>query len=314
MKEKDIKILWGRAAERCSFSDCKIKLSKDKLSSSESFPIGEQAHIVAEELNGPRGESPLSKEERNSYFNMILLCPTHHTEVDKNPDDYTVEKMHLFKSQHELWVEENLSKLHDTKSLANEIVYTDLIDSAVELLDLYNWETWSSNALSTSMNWNSDADDKIYLFRQKIIKAVWPNELFELEKSLQTISILANRAIQTFLQHSELDEVRKKHYAIRFYKIPEWNPKLYKKILSEYNIWEQKCFNLVIEISKALNWFADVVRRDIDPLFFAKQGKFTVMYGPNMDLSYITELYEYTEDEKNFYLIQLMIGLNNNKA
>jgi hypothetical protein len=46
MPEQDIKLLWGRAAERCSFPKCGIKLTQDKKLASGSFPLGEQAHML----------------------------------------------------------------------------------------------------------------------------------------------------------------------------------------------------------------------------------------------------------------------------
>ncbi|MEK7850262.1 MAG: HNH endonuclease signature motif containing protein, partial [Deltaproteobacteria bacterium] len=114
-KEKDIKLLWGRAANRCSFPDCRIKLSQDKKMATESFPIGEQAHIVGKEEGSSRSYSILSVSERDSYHNLILLCPNHHTLVDKNPQDYPIEKLHMIKAQHEYWVESTLSESHDIK-------------------------------------------------------------------------------------------------------------------------------------------------------------------------------------------------------
>lgn len=102
ISQKDIKLLWGRAASRCSFPNCRVKLTQDKNSVCESLLIGEQAHIVAEEKNGSRGDSVLSISERNSYYNLILLCPTHHTIIDNNPEDYPIDKLHIIKAQHEL--------------------------------------------------------------------------------------------------------------------------------------------------------------------------------------------------------------------
>ena len=113
ISQRDIKLLWGRAAGRCSFPDCKIKLSQDKNQASDSFPLGEQAHIVGENKNTARGKSPLTTKERDSYFNRILLCPTHHTIIDNNPEDYPIEKLHIMKAQHELWVEEKFSESKD---------------------------------------------------------------------------------------------------------------------------------------------------------------------------------------------------------
>jgi hypothetical protein len=70
---RDLKILWGRAANRCAI--CRRELSNDKKNAQDTYPIGEQAHIIAENIEGPRGNSILSAEERASYLNLILLCP-----------------------------------------------------------------------------------------------------------------------------------------------------------------------------------------------------------------------------------------------
>ncbi|MEA1975365.1 MAG: hypothetical protein U9N10_07360, partial [Bacillota bacterium] len=42
---------------------------------------------VGEKEDAARGKSQLSLDERNTYHNLILLCPTHHTEIDKNEED-----------------------------------------------------------------------------------------------------------------------------------------------------------------------------------------------------------------------------------
>ncbi len=98
MKERDIKLLWGRAANRCAI--CQSPLSQS--ASSGTYLLGEQAHIVAESNDGPRGASILGLDDRNSYGNMILLCPNHHKEIDKNASDWPVEKLHITKTTHEL--------------------------------------------------------------------------------------------------------------------------------------------------------------------------------------------------------------------
>lgn len=60
ISSKDLKLLWGRAAGRCSI--CRIELSQEKQFATEIFPIGEHAHIVAEQEKGPRGESILTSQ------------------------------------------------------------------------------------------------------------------------------------------------------------------------------------------------------------------------------------------------------------
>lgn len=100
--DKDIKLLWGRSGERCSI--CRCKLSYEASASSDVVPLGEQAHIVARSLDGPRGTSVLALAERDSYRNLILLCPTHHTLIDSCPEDYPPERLHRLKEKHEAWV------------------------------------------------------------------------------------------------------------------------------------------------------------------------------------------------------------------
>ena len=59
-----------------------------------------------------------------------MLCPSCHTTIDKNIEDYPVEKLHFLKSEHELWVEQTLSKTKDLKQHASDMIYLSLIDSA----------------------------------------------------------------------------------------------------------------------------------------------------------------------------------------
>jgi HNH endonuclease len=99
ISEPDLKLLWGRAAGRCSI--CKVRVTEDKQSITEAFPFGENAHIISAKPNGPRGKDTIVESLRNNYFNLILLCPNCHTKIDKSPEDYPVEKLHQIKRVHE---------------------------------------------------------------------------------------------------------------------------------------------------------------------------------------------------------------------
>ena len=102
MRIKDIKLLWGRSGNRCGI--CKIELSPD--GSVET--IGEIAHIVSRTEEGPRGVDVLPLAKRDDYSNLILLCPNHHSEIDKLPDSWPSSKLHQIKDDHEKWVSEQL--------------------------------------------------------------------------------------------------------------------------------------------------------------------------------------------------------------
>lgn len=104
--KKDSQMLWRLAAFRCSYYGCNIELVKEE----KGGILGEMAHIVADSEDGPRGRSELPMEARNLYSNLILLCPTHHTEIDNNDNEWTIAKLHQMKQEHEGWVNERLHK------------------------------------------------------------------------------------------------------------------------------------------------------------------------------------------------------------
>lgn len=293
IKQKDIKILWGRSGNRCAI--CKITLTQDASSVTSSFTLGEQAHIVGDKPGSARSKSLLTNEQRDSYHNLILLCPTHHSEVDSNESDWPVERLHQVKSEHELWVTETLSETVDHVKIAKQAIIASIVDSAVELCDLENWQNWTSFALSPDPKWDKQRPDMLFNFRQKIISAIWPDEFEELKRSAITLSVLLNRAAQKYLEHADLNGER--YYPFKFYKAMRNNPN-YDRDLASYEAWLDECYSLIYQATKAANWFADTVRQDVNPMFFAEKGKFLIMEGPFMDLSFRTKLLEFSEDEK----------------
>ena len=124
-----------------------------------------------------RGDSLLieiQKEARNSYHNLILLCPNHHTEIDKAANNRPVEKLHIIKSKHELWVSETLSDAANLKLVAQQLAVTSIIDAAVELCQLENWKTWASNALAPVPHSKSDLLSTLFEFRHQVNAAISP--------------------------------------------------------------------------------------------------------------------------------------------
>lgn len=291
----DTKLLWGRAGGICSI--CKIKLSEDKKSSNEAFPFGEQAHIVAEEPAGPRGKSPLSLEERNSYHNLILLCPTCHTKIDKAPDEYPVEILHQLKSKHECWFEKSRVAVADTRSQVNENIYAEIVEAAAKLCMFEEWSMWTSCAANSNPVWRSEWFDKIDQFRRRVLQVPWPGSNQELERALKTLSLNLSWLADVFSQHAELkpDGWVKGE---KFYKTIGWNPVEYHRLLADYRSWMKLQAELISMATKAANWVADVVRRDLNPVFFAVPGHFVVDGGVAMDGSFFDQIEKFSDEEK----------------
>jgi len=105
---KTHKMLWGRAASRCAFPECKRELVIDGNAVDDASLVGQECHIIAKEPEGPRGQSDLSSKKRDDYDNLILLCNIHHKHIDDQPNTYTVESLRHLKQAHEQWVSASL--------------------------------------------------------------------------------------------------------------------------------------------------------------------------------------------------------------
>lgn len=129
---RDKQILWGKAAGRCSHPSCRKQLIGDG-GDSEDVLVGEVAHIVAQSASGPRGEHDPPGSTRDGLANLILLCPEHHTTVDRQPAKFPVAKLVQWKKDHEDWVVNKLSPQDQFRGLAapaeklSERVYTTLL-------------------------------------------------------------------------------------------------------------------------------------------------------------------------------------------
>jgi hypothetical protein len=89
--------LWSESAGYCQNPEC----AKD-LHALSDVPIAERAHIIAASPDGPRGADDggtLSDLERAEADNLLLLCPTCHTKIDKSPKLYDVFMLREWKKR-----------------------------------------------------------------------------------------------------------------------------------------------------------------------------------------------------------------------
>lgn len=104
--ERTRKTLWGRAHNQCAFPGCLQSLTldvhDDTSGDSSIVNVGEEAHIRAQSVGGPRYDPDYPKDKVDSYENLVLMCPTHHTMIDANNGvGHSVEGLLKFKADHE---------------------------------------------------------------------------------------------------------------------------------------------------------------------------------------------------------------------
>ncbi|MBD9509923.1 HNH endonuclease [Ensifer sp. ENS10] len=100
---KSIKLLWSGAAGHCSFEGCHERLCHPEAQGAAPYTLGEMAHIRGDKPGANRHDSSQTQAERDDYANLILLCPTHHTLIDKEQNEgvYTVDILLTMKQAHE---------------------------------------------------------------------------------------------------------------------------------------------------------------------------------------------------------------------
>jgi hypothetical protein len=200
------------------------------------------------------------------------------------------------KSQHEYWVETTLSESHDLKTKASDIIYANLIDMTVEDCSFSTWENWISILYSPSHKIKRDSYEKILKYTINMCRAIWPGKLLELESALKLFSNIMNIMLNFYMKNAD----SKEDYYVedRSYK-EHWLPdEIYKELSQNRRCWEEYLDELIIEVVKAANWLADLVRRDINPLFMATDGKFSLIGGPDNNLFFYTSVPEYSIGEK----------------
>ncbi|MXX23840.1 MAG: hypothetical protein F4Z82_00130 [Caldilineaceae bacterium SB0668_bin_21] len=97
--QREKNILFAKSGNRCAFHNCEMPVIADE--GDESKPLAEMAHMIAYADDGPRADPALPKEEKNKASNLILLCPTHHSLVDKFECQYNIHVLREMKLQHE---------------------------------------------------------------------------------------------------------------------------------------------------------------------------------------------------------------------
>jgi hypothetical protein len=290
-------MLWGRSANRCAI--CRCELVMDPTETDDEAIIGDECHIVAQEREGPRGESSLDFEQRDKYNNLLLLCKVHHKLIDDQPNTYTVERLREIKAAHEKWVRESLQEFDSIKQRDDEI-YSDYVEEWTRLINLNNWRTWSSYVLGGGQPTISvEFDAQLKSARDWILSRIWPRRYPELEASFENFRHVLIDFQNTFHQYSEdlwSDETMLA--TKKFYRIDRWDPVQYKKLYQQFCFHVDLVQDLMLELTRAANYICDHVRQILYPSYRLREGILLVESGPNYDLSVSVLRVEYQGAER----------------
>ena len=282
---KTHKMLWGRSGNMCAFPECGRFLVADETLTDDPSIVGEEAHIVAQKKDGPRGKSDLTGEQRDKYNNLILLCSIHHKIIDDQYQEYTVEKLHLIKTSHEDWIRRNLST--DIKKTKDDELYASYIEKFIELTDLNNWNIWTSWILGSSEIFPKERFEALQKVPDYIVSRIWPKRYSELEAAFSNFKTIVNDLMMVYYKYPK---IRSDGYAIeRFYKEyyrerfmfneEDWSRENELHALARYEYHVALVEDLVIELTRAANYICDYIRDFIFEGFRLEEGALLITRG-----------------------------------
>ncbi len=127
--------------------------------------IKEAAHIIPFSSDGPRG-SEKRLDTSDDFLNIILLCPTCHTLIDKFPERYPASMLREWKENHETRLKQCFSTpvFKDKKDLRQVILPIFTENKAL-------WVTYGPSSLSK----DSILTDAAEMWNQAVLKTILPN-------------------------------------------------------------------------------------------------------------------------------------------
>jgi hypothetical protein len=197
--QKSIKLLWSNAAGKCSFSECNERLTVQGAVGFAPYTLGEMAHIKGDKPGSNRYDEKQSEAERDDYKNLILLCPTHHTLIDKPENElyYKVEMLHQMKVEHETKIANklNVSKIEDLNQLKDQL----------SILLAENHQAWEQYGPSSDNARKNPNSDEIYaLWTSARLSVIVPNNreaMKLLNENRELFARTEQRIISKFLTH-----------------------------------------------------------------------------------------------------------------
>lgn len=299
---KTHKMLWGRSGNRCALNTCRRLLVEDESETDDASIVGDEAHIVAREEDGPRGVSTLTPEERDKFENLILMCKVHHKLIDDQPLKYTVHELLRIKANHLEWVTNNLNP--DIGQQKDEEIYATYIDKWIELAGIKNWQGWTSYVFSSGQpSMSVKQFNNLKELNEYILSRIWPKRYDKVEFALNNFRVVLNDFINTFSMYTE--NIGSKddpwYNTEKFYNnLGVWDEKRYNELLNDFEFHVDLVQDLACELTRAANYLCDQVRKYLSPSFRITEGVLLIITGPNMNFSWTTVRLEFDTIDQDF--------------
>ena len=199
--------LVAEAAGFCQNPSCLRSLFPDEGEPDSSGYIFEIAHIEAASDRGPRANKGVTSERRQSYSNLLVLCPTCHTVIDKAPETYTTHQLMEWKRNH-------VAAIRKTFGID---CYESRSDARKAILPLMEQNQFISSQYGPDNEYRLDPEsEQAPLWKRKVRSAILPNNrkiLLILDANTDKLSADERHMLEDFRQHVE--EMEERHLGER---------------------------------------------------------------------------------------------------
>ena len=219
--------LFAASGGYCQSPTCLRELFLDTKTA--SIHLAEAAHIIAASDTGPRSDQCSTAIARSAYENLILLCPSCHTIIDKLPHEYTDSTLRQWKRNHidRIAVAIGAVKVPDRQS-ARRLIEPALRENGRIFVD-YN----------PNRDYRFDPESEVaQIWQRKMRSRILPNNrkiLLVLDKNLHLLTEDEVATLEEFRQHVE--ELEERHIgpaeSLRARRFP---PKMTTILTEEHNV------------------------------------------------------------------------------
>jgi hypothetical protein len=260
----------------------------DETETDDPSIIGEEAHIVAQKDDGPRGLSDLSIEQRDRFENLILLCRNHHKVIDDQEKEYTVDLLKAYKATHLKYVLDNL--IVDKVKQKDDERYATYLEKFIELTDLHNWNNWTSWFLGSTETIPKYIFELLREVPDFIVSRIWPHRYEKLEATLINFKSVLNDFFKVYFEYAGDRKNSDSNYSVeRFYKhyyrdACEFSGRKYSRAdemaaVDKYHYHVALLEDLFLELTRAANYICDAIRESLFEGFRIEEGALLITRG-----------------------------------
>nr|WP_157436533.1 hypothetical protein [Actinospica robiniae] len=242
-----------------------------EIAQSAGIILGEEAHIRSSKADGPRHDESYPVDMLDSYENLILLCPTHHTKIDKDGgSDFPVEMLVAMKATHEEAVD---STLGEAGKKRRELCERTAVSVAIweKKLGLDDWHELSYSLNTPRPTIARDRFEQLQRLCEWLLAKRWdkgfPALVIAFENHRLAMADLSSMLSGSMKSWGE-DSLMMHRETVNL----EWDEDKYERLSRVEDVRAAIIFSLVVEATRSVNFVIDAIIEDLDPYYRFDEG------------------------------------------